>query len=142
LLTIPRNIVDAMIEHAHRCAPQEACGVLSGSDGRVRSVYPMTNADASSEHFSLVPREQFDVARKIRAEGQEMLAVYHSHPATPARPSPEDIRLGVAPGIVHVIVSLADQNKPAVKAFLIEDGKAAETSVRITNEDEDNVSTT
>ncbi len=131
MLTIPRKIVDAMIEHAHQCAPQEACGVLSGTDGRVQSIYPMTNADASSEHFSLVPREQFDVARKIRDEGLVMLAVYHSHPATPARPSPEDIRLGVAPGIVHVIVSLADADQPVVRAFLIEDGQAAETPVRI-----------
>jgi proteasome lid subunit RPN8/RPN11 len=82
----------------------------------------MTNADCSSEHFTMFPEEQFAVAKDIRNNDLEMLAIYHTHPETPARPSDEDIRLAFTPGVVYVIASLVDQDQPIIKGFLIEDG--------------------
>ena len=70
----------------------------------------------------MVPEEQFAVAKDMRNAGLEMAAVYHTHPATPARPSQEDIKLAVMPGAVYVILSLADPDEPVAKAFAIEDG--------------------
>lgn len=105
-MKIPRSIVDGMIDQARKEAPLEACGYLAGKDGNVLRPYEMTNVDKSEEHFSLDPEEQFDVMRKTRDEGLDILAVYHSHPASPARPSPEDIKLAYDPGISYVIVSI------------------------------------
>lgn len=120
-LFIPKTIVDAMVAHAKTVAPEEACGILAGRDSQVETIHPMTNVDHSREHFMMKPEEQFAVVRKIREAGHEMLAIYHSHPASPARPSPEDIRLALTPGVTYVIVSLLSEGRPVVKGFKIED---------------------
>ncbi len=120
-----------MLEQAKAQTPIEACGILAGKDGAVHKLYKMTNADQSSNHFMMEPKEQFKVIKDIRAAGLEMLAIYHSHPETPARPSAEDIRFAFTPNVTYVIVSLQDTNAAAVKGFLIEDGNVTEVPVRI-----------
>ncbi len=117
-MKIPKEIVDAIFEHVTTLAPVEACGYLAGKDDRVLTYYRMTNIDQSEEHFTFDPEEQFRVIKATRKEGIELIGVYHSHPATPARPSKEDIRLAYDPAIIYVIVSLADSKK-TVKSFRI-----------------------
>ncbi len=46
------------------------------------------------------------------------IAVYHSHPETPARPSKEDIRLAYDSDIIYLIISLAGK-VPDIKSFKI-----------------------
>ncbi|GFO69248.1 Mov34/MPN/PAD-1 family protein [Geomonas limicola] len=131
MLTIPEAIHRAVLEHARQGFPLEVCGILGGTDGCVKSHFPMTNTDASNEHFTMEPREQFSVVKALRAEGQEMVAIYHSHPESPARPSEEDIRLAFTPNVYHLIVSLLDREQPVAKAFSISDGvvEAAEITI-------------
>ncbi len=74
-----------MLKQAEAEAPIEACGILAGSDSKVEKLYKMTNADKSSDHFMMEPAEQFKVVKDMRSAGLKMLAIYHSHPATPAR---------------------------------------------------------
>jgi len=128
-LRIPRAILEAMAAQAAAAAPLEACGILAGRGDRVEAFHPTTNADQSAEHFSMAPKEQFAVAKAIRAAGQQVLAIYHSHPHSPARPSAEDIRLAVTPGVVYVILSLRRKERPEVKGFLIEEAVVTETAV-------------
>lgn len=130
MLKIPEKIVKKIIEHGLTNAPVEACGVLAGKDGQVEDIYPMVNADNSNEHFTMLPEEQFKVARSIRGNGLKMLAIYHTHPETPARPSQEDIRLAFAPDIVYVIASLVG-DKPDIKGFLIKDSKVSKIELQI-----------
>ncbi len=110
-----------MIAHAKKDAPIEACGYLAATDDVVTVNYPLTNTDASAEHFSLDPKQQFDTVKRIRGFGMKLRAVYHSHPATPARPSQEDIRLAYDPSISYVIVSL-ENGQETVKSFIIKNG--------------------
>lgn len=119
-----------MIAHAEREAPIEACGYLGGSDGRIYRHYPLVNADAREDHFSFDPEEQFAVIKAMRREGLFPLAIYHSHPATPARPSVEDIRLSYDSTILYVIVSLMD-NTRIVKGFHIMQGRVEEQGLTI-----------
>ena len=121
-MRIPREILDGLVEHARAVAPEEACGVLAGTDDGIAKSYPLTNLDHSPEHFSLDPREQLQAVRDARSLGLEIIAVYHSHPATPARMSEEDLRLAVAPDFRYVIVSLAAPDRPDVRAFSVQDG--------------------
>jgi sulfite reductase (ferredoxin) len=121
-MKIPRDIVEKIFAQGHREAPNEACGYLAGQDGRVVKAIPLTNVDHSPEHFSLDPKEQFAAVRQLRAEGLAILAVYHTHPATPARPSAEDIRLAYDPGMIYVIASL-QRGKPDIQAFRIRQGE-------------------
>ena len=130
-LNIKQQILDAMVDHARAMAPVEACGILSGEGPYVTDIHIMTNGDNSPDHFSLLPEEQFAVAKAIRAKAEKMLAVYHSHPATPARPSEEDRRLAFAPGVIHVIVSLMDPREPDVKGFLLDDDDVASVPILV-----------
>lgn len=133
-MEIPADIFEQMVAQAKTQAPVEACGILAGRDNRVEEFYEMTNVNNSSDHFMMEPKEQFAVAKNMRAAGLEPLAIYHSHPATPARPSAEDIRLAFMPDVTYVILSLQEPTNPEVKAFKIEDGVVTAMSVKIVKE--------
>ena len=134
-LDIPGDIYAQMVAQARTEAPIEACGILSGTDGEVKKLHKMTNADAACDHFMMAPPEQFAVVKDIRSVGLEMVAIYHSHPESPARPSEEDIRLALTPGVIYVIVSLLNDD-PTAKGFLIDDGDVTEVSVTIEDKPE------
>ena len=125
MLRIAHQVMADLIAHARRDAPIEACGYLAERDEVVALAIPLKNADASQEHFTLDPAEQFVAVRRMRTEGLKLKGVYHSHPASPARPSPEDLRLANDPNLSYVIVSLA-AGEPAIKSFRIQQGCAAE----------------
>lgn len=121
MIRIKQNIVEAIRQQGLQEAPLEACGYLAGKQGSVTTYYPMLNVDQSEEHFSLDPMEQFAVVKKIREEGLELIAVYHTHPASSARPSKEDIKLAYDPNISYVIASL--HNGFEIQSFKIRNGK-------------------
>ncbi|MDR1453753.1 MAG: M67 family metallopeptidase [Candidatus Margulisbacteria bacterium] len=127
MLTIGRKLIEEIYAHGFAEAPLEACGYLVGRDGVAAKYYPMTNTDQSAEHFSLDPQEQFAVAKDARQRGLQILAVAHTHPASPARPSPEDIRLAYDPHILYVIYSLLEP--PVIKAFRIRQGAVSEEEI-------------
>ncbi len=131
-LEIPTCIFEQILEQAKAQAPIEACGILAGNNSKVKKLYKMTNVDKSRTHFMMDPGEQFKVMKDLRSAGLEMLAIYHSHPETSARPSDEDIRLALTPDVIYVILSLRDRGNPTVKGFLIEDGSVSEVPVTIT----------
>ena len=118
MIKIPHSAYNEMVLHALKDNPIEACGYLAGINGEVKYAIPMKNTDESNEHFSFDPQEQFDAFKKTKSEGLRLIAVYHSHPETPARPSEEDIRLAYDPNVSYVIVSLASET-PVMKSFLI-----------------------
>ena len=133
-LNIPDEIFEQILTQARAEIPIEACGILAGADGTCKKLYKMTNVDQSSTHCMMNPSEQFEVTRDIRSANLKMLAIYHSHPATPARLSAEDIRLALTPDVIYLIVSLQNADNPAVKGFLIEDGNVTEVPVKVNGE--------
>ena len=130
-LEIPTYIFERMLEQAQAQASIEVCGILAGSNSKVEKLYKMTNVDNSSSHFMMEPTEQFAVVKDVRSASLELLAIYHSHPETLARPSAENIRLALTPDVIYVIVSLQDANAAAVKGFLLEDGTVTKVPVEI-----------
>lgn len=129
-MKISKKIINKIYDHGRKEAPIEACGYLAGINNEVVNYYPMHNIDQSNEHFTFDPQEQFDVMKKVRTEQLEVLAVYHTHPESPARPSPEDIRLAFDPGIVYVILSLLEDKKN-IKAYKIIKGQVTEKKLII-----------
>lgn len=121
MLRISRNLIDEIINHALRDKPIEACGYVAGVDGEVKRLFPMRNVDASEEHFSFDPAEQFEAFKCAQSDGLRLIGCYHSHPETPARPSEEDIRLAYDSTLSYLIVSLAGEI-PILKSFKIKDG--------------------
>ena len=130
MLTIPKSIVEEIYAQAKAEAPLEACGYLGGKDGVVSVRYPLYNIDQSTEHFSFDPKDQFKVVKEARANGIDLIAVYHSHPETPARPSEEDIKLAYDPSISYVIASLAEDQED-IKAFRIKSGTVGKEELQI-----------
>lgn len=130
MISVPQTVVDGIVEQAFAGLPEEVCGLLAGNEhDEVVERFPLTNIDHSPEHFSFDPKEQFQVLRKARSQGLKIIANYHSHPETPARPSEEDIRLAYDPDIVYFILSLQNREHPVLKAFSIKNGKTEETEL-------------
>lgn len=109
-MKIPQHVIDELIVQARRDAPDESCGYLLGVSGpagdEVTENYWMENVDHSPEHFSFAPKDQFAALKYARSRGLKILANWHSHPASPSRPSQEDLRLANDPSIRYAILSL------------------------------------
>jgi proteasome lid subunit RPN8/RPN11 len=132
MLILPREHREAMIRHGADGLPHEACGLMAGEvrgeEKTVTAVYGLTNTDKSAEHFSMDPKEQFKAVKDMRSRGLVLLGNFHSHPATAARPSLEDIRLAFDPSLSYVIISFQTE-PPEVKSFLIRQGQAMEEEI-------------
>ncbi|MDR2803410.1 MAG: M67 family metallopeptidase [Treponema sp.] len=130
MLILSPALREKMLLHSRNGLPNEACGLLAGIiDGgakKVTDVYCLKNIDESPEHFSMSSEEQFSAVSSMRKRGLTLLGNFHSHPATPARPSEEDIRLAFDSSLSYVILSLAATEatadaaaKAVVKSFII-----------------------
>ncbi|MDA0321144.1 MAG: M67 family metallopeptidase [Verrucomicrobia bacterium] len=122
VLHIPRAMVEELKGVAEAGAPLEVCALLAGTGNRIERVFPMTNADASADHFTMVPAEQFAAIKAMRTDRLHMLAVWHSHPATAARMSEEDLRLAYTPDVAYMITSLAVADDESLCGYDVEDG--------------------
>ena len=91
----------------------------------------MTNTEESPVSYQMDPKEQLRVMKQMREAEQEMLAIFHSHTASEAYPSPVDVSLAVYPEVSYVLVSLTDRAHPAIRSFRIEDGAIAEEDIQI-----------
>ncbi len=142
-MKIPQNVIDELIAQAQKDAPNESCGYLLGSltpnpspkgegdfEALVTENYWMENIDHSSEHFSFAPKDQFAALRYAREHGLKILANWHSHPASPSRPSQEDLRLANDPTIRYAILSLLD-GEPKLNSFKIMNGEVVDKEVHL-----------
>ncbi|MBQ6128446.1 MAG: M67 family metallopeptidase [Lachnospiraceae bacterium] len=124
-ITIKRSDFDKIYEHALSLRPDEACGLVAGkqaADGSrtIEKVYLLTNTDHTSEHFTIDPREHLNAVKDMRANGITPLGNWHSHPASPSRPSEEDKRLANDSLASYLILSLEKKGEPVLNAFHIE----------------------
>lgn len=131
MLGIPKTVVDAIIAHARRVAPEEACGILAGVGDGVRRIYETENALHSPVEYLVNPREQLHVTSAIFDAGMDDIAYYHSHPASRAYPSRTDIARVVLGRARLVIVSLENPDQPVVRSFFVEDGVVEEEEVSL-----------
>jgi proteasome lid subunit RPN8/RPN11 len=116
---------DEIISHARDAAPHECCGLIGGSgNGKARAVYRMRNAAADPlVTYEAAPEDLFAAQRSMRERGEQLLAIYHSHPRadTPV-PSATDVRLAYYPSAVYFIVGLGGE-QPNLRAFRISESE-------------------
>ena len=125
-LTLNQALLAEMLAHVGGLWPEEACGLLGGRDGRATRLYPIENVHHSPVAFEMAPLQQIKAMLAMEAEGLELVAIFHSHPHGPARPSATDVANAYYPDAVQLIISLADRARPSVRAFTIIDGVVAE----------------
>lgn len=161
-LRISRDLVDEIVAHARREAPDECWGLLAGVDDRVLGVFPCVNGAPPEERpfrYQTEPHSQRQADDAIGARGWQIVGIYHSHTHTQPYPSPTDINeanpfLG---DIVYVLISLRAPRqpfiyrgmsreewerahafaqrhpaRPEIAAFRIHDGRAIPVRLRIT----------
>ncbi len=127
-LLLAPGLLEQLIEQAKANYPLEACGLLVGSGSATRFI-PMENILASSSAYEMDPGKLISTLRDLRSTGEDLQAIYHSHPHGPARPSKSDIERAYYPEAAHLIVSLADLERPQAAAFRIIEGKVLEIEV-------------
>ena len=130
-LVLTPEIREEIISHCRAEHPDEACGLISGRDGIAGKVYPMTNVEKSPVSYFMDPGEQFLAMKRMREEGQPMIAIYHSHPCSAVFPSPKDISLAFYEEALYLIVGLTDYENPVLRAFRIIGGDVAEAAIEI-----------
>jgi proteasome lid subunit RPN8/RPN11 len=131
-LNVAQNLLDEMIEHARKDAPNECCGLLGGTADEVATVYRAANAEASPFRYSIAPREQLELMNRIEEAGQDLVGIYHSHTRTPAHPSQTDINLASGwPDAVYFIVSLEKTDEPVVNAFRISGSTVEDVNLQV-----------
>ena len=128
-MLLERQYVDEMVAHAIEDAPNECCGIIAGKDGRATKLFRAKNAEASPYRYSVEPKDLLRIFRECEDNDWSFLAIYHSHTASEAYPSPTDVRLAFWPEAYYVLVSLADKDKPVVRAFRILDGQVSEDPI-------------
>ena len=105
---------------------------MSGRDGTVTAVYLIDNILKSPTAYEMDPKQQAETMLAIEANGDDLLAIYHSHPAGPTTPSPTDIAQAYYPETCYLIVSLADREQPTMRGYWIVDTAVSELIVSIT----------
>jgi proteasome lid subunit RPN8/RPN11 len=133
VLTIDSAIVDAIVAHARRDHPDEACGVVAGpagSDLPTRHI-PMVNAARSMTFYEFDSMEQLKIWREMDDQDEEPVVIYHSHTATEAYPSRTDISFAGEPGAHYVLVSTRDAATAEFRSFRIVDGVVTEEHVNV-----------
>lgn len=136
MLTITAATHDAMVAHALRGFPDEACGLFAGVPGTtlVDTFYPMRNAAASSQIYQLDGEEMLAVERGADDAGLLVMGVMHSHTHTTAYPSPTDVadaaRFDPFGAWYYVIVSLKFA-EPVVRVYRICDGEISEVELLV-----------
>jgi proteasome lid subunit RPN8/RPN11 len=118
-LQIPAAIRDAMVDHCLREAPLEACGILGGVNHRVASFFLLANELHDEARYRADPRELIAAVQALRGRGEEILALYHSHPKTEAIPSKTDLRENYYGDVPRIIVSLAGA-EPVVRIWRLD----------------------
>lgn len=118
-----------IIAHARAESPKEACGLIAGSGTGATRVIRCANAHpAPVTRYAIDPREQLRAFRDIEAKGEELVAIYHSHPISQPYPSPTDRAEAHYPEAFYVLVSLRDA-EPELRAYRVRDGWVREVEV-------------
>ncbi len=133
MLTLDAAILDAIVAHARRDHPDEACGVVAGPESTrepVRHV-AMDNAERSSTFYRFDPMEQLRVWREMDDRDEAPVIIYHSHTATEAYPSRTDIALASEPDAHYLLVSTRDPDVTEVRSFRIVDATVTEEPVQV-----------
>ncbi|QWC83980.1 M67 family metallopeptidase [Nocardioidaceae bacterium] len=137
VLSISREIVEAIIAHAKRDHPDEACGVVVGPEGsdRPERFVPMVNAAGSPTFYEFDSTELLALYKQMDANDEEPVVVYHSHTATEAYPSRTDIGLAQEPHAHYVLVSTREhgnnEGDVEFRSYRIVDGEVTEEEVSV-----------
>ena len=90
-IQIPRKITNQLLHLAQISPDLEICGLIGSKNGLPTHCSPIKNDDELPQHrFLLDAGQQCLTMARLRELGEELFAIYHSHPTAPAHPSTFD----------------------------------------------------
>ena len=129
---IPRRIATALLDHARTEAGREICGVIAARNGIPVACIPIANvSDHPAYRYCMDPAAFVRELYRMEADGEELFAIYHSHPASPAAPSAIDIAEAGWPEALYLIISLNTRGVLEMRGYHIGDGAAIEVPLEI-----------
>jgi proteasome lid subunit RPN8/RPN11 len=134
VLTIDQATYDAIVAHARRDHPDEACGVIVGPAGsdRAERLVEMANAERSPTFFTFDSQELLRLYRDLDDRDEEIVVIYHSHTMTEAYPSRTDVSYATWNPDPHwLLVSTRDPDTVELRSYRIVDGEVSEEPVRV-----------
>lgn len=140
MLVIDKDLVDAMVAHARRDHPDEACGVIAGPEGSDRPTrfVPMVNSARSPTFYEFDSTALLHLYRDMDERGEVPVVVYHSHTATEAYPSRTDVSYASEPDAHYVLVSTREtgtlDGPYELRSYRIVDGVVTEEPVQVVPE--------
>lgn len=131
-MQLRRDLVEAIVAHARRDHPDEACGVIAGPAGsdRAERFIPMVNAARSPTFYEFDSTDLLKLYRELEANDEVPVVIYHSHTATEAYPSRTDISLAAEPDAHYVLVSTREP-EDELRSFRIVDGVVTEEPIDV-----------
>jgi proteasome lid subunit RPN8/RPN11 len=127
---IPRHLINQILEQAQNSPTREVCGLISCVDQYPAKCYSVSNTAPDPEkHFLMDPEQQIGIMRDMRERNEELYAIYHSHPDSPARPSEEDLAQVAYPDTLHLIISMDTTGILQLNGFQIQSGRAIPVDV-------------
>ncbi len=131
MIELTRAQVDEIVAHAGEDFPNECCGLLFGTAPRAERLMRMENIEHSPLNYRVDGKALFEAFDAMDRIGFDLVGIYHSHTHSPAQPSRTDISLAGYPDAHYLIVSLANRERPDLRAFTIVNGTVAEQEVVI-----------
>ncbi len=129
-IQIPRKLSNQLLHRAQVSPDFEICGLIGSRNGLPSSCYPIQNiAEQPEQRFLLDPAQQIAAMKSMREAGEELFAIYHSHPAAPATPSITDLELAAYPDAFYLIISLSTKGVLEMRAFKINRKIATEIAI-------------
>jgi [CysO sulfur-carrier protein]-S-L-cysteine hydrolase len=124
---IPRKLTNQLLHLAQLSPDYEICGLVASKNSIPCTCYPITNIAEQPQHrFLLDAKQQIAAMSDMRNEGEELFAIYHSHPKAPAQPSIKDLEAAAYPDALYLIISLNIKGVLEMRGFKISQQKAQE----------------
>ncbi len=134
-IQIPRKITNQLLHLAQISPDLEVCGLIGSKNGLPSSCYPVNNiADQPRQRFQLDASQQISAMAKMRDQGEQLFAIYHSHPTAPATPSPTDLELASYPEALYLIISLNTKGILEMRGFKIAHQLAQEIALSLNDD--------
>jgi proteasome lid subunit RPN8/RPN11 len=130
---IARALLDEIVEHAVRDAPNECCGVIAAREGAATAVHAAENVAASPFRFEIDGLTLMGLIDRFERDGDELAAIYHSHTRSEPFPSQTDLNFAALwPGVQWLIVGISRDAEPMVRNYVIDGGAIAEAELEVT----------
>lgn len=132
---IPRKITNQLLHLAQISPDFEICGLIGGKNDLPSTCYPVKNtAEQPQRRFQLDTKEQISALSKMRDQGEQLFAIYHSHPSAPAMPSITDLEWAAYPEVLYLIISLNTKGVLEIRGFKMDNISAQEIALSLSQD--------